>query len=164
MHAGKYGLAVPAVVLTLLVFMAGCTGNAPASTTTVAATPVSNAGPITPQVTTTSIPNLVGLWTGTATGHNKADGFRESNASRYNITVQKGSAFTGYRDYIRADGTAHYENFSGVIAHDGKISIAGHVAGTLSGDLISTNELELTLLQPGDDAKALILHLTRKQG
>jgi hypothetical protein len=154
-----------AVVLALAILTAGCTGTSPA--TSSASAPAASAGtavPVTPQVTAAaSVPNLVGLWTGTTTGNTKADGFRETNTTRYNITEQKGQAFSGTKEYTRANGITYHENFSGVVTHGGKISIVGHVAGIMTGDLIGPNEAKFTFLQPGDDAKAFIIHLTRQQ-
>ena len=166
MHSGKYGIAGIAVVLVLLVFIAGCTGTAQTtSPSALPTTPAGSAAPLTPQVTAAaSTPNLVGVWTGTTVGNTKADGFRETNTARYNITAQKGSAFSGSKDYTRANGITYHENFSGVVTPDGRISIVGHVAGTMTGTLTGQNEAEFTFLQPGDDAKAFIIHLTRQLG
>ncbi|MFA4861933.1 hypothetical protein [Methanoregula sp.] len=163
MHSGKYGIAV---VLVLLVLIAGCTTPEVTSPSVLPATPAGTAAPpLTPQVTTAaSTPYLVGVWTGTTVGNTKTDGFRETNTTRYNITAQKGSAFSGNKDYTRANGITYHENFSGVITSDGRINIVGHVAGTMTGRLIGPNEAEFSFLQPGDDAKAFIIHLTRQQG
>ncbi|WP_321507500.1 hypothetical protein [uncultured Methanoregula sp.] len=165
MNVDKRYFAFFAVVLAFVVLTAGCTSTAPsASPASAPATTAGTASPLTPQVTAAaSTPNLVGVWTGTTTGNTKIDGFRETNTARYNITAQKGSAFSGSKDYTRANGITYHENFSGVISRDGKISIVGHIAGTMTGGLIGPNEAEFTFLQPGDDAKAFIIHLTRQQ-
>jgi len=165
MHSGKYGISGIAIVLVLLVLIAGCTTPAATSPSALPTTSAGSAPPLTPTVTTAaSIPGLVGVWTGTTVGHTKTDGFRETNTTRYNITAQKGSAFSGTKDYTRANGITYHENFSGVVTSDGSIHIVGHVAGTKIGRLIGPNEAEFSFLQPGDDAKALIIHLTRQQG
>jgi hypothetical protein len=165
MNVDKRYFPFLAVVLALVVLTAGCTGTAPAtSPASTQATPAGTATPITYQVTSAApVPNLVGVWTGTTTGNTKTDGFRETNTTRYNITEQKGQAFSGSKEYTRANGITYHENFSGVVTHGGKISIVGHVAGIMTGDLIGPNEAKFTFLQPGDDAKAFILHLTRQQ-
>ena len=165
MRSGKHGIAGIAVALVLLVFIAGCTTPATTSPSALPTTTAGSAAPLIPQVTAAaSPPNLVGVWTGTTVGNTKADGFRETNTTRYNITAQKGAAFSGSKDYTRANGISYHENFSGVITSDGTINIVGHVAGTMTGTLIGPNEAEFTFLQPGDDAKAFIIHLTRQQG
>jgi hypothetical protein len=162
MHFDKRYFALFAVVLALAVLTAGCTSTSPA--TSSVPNQVIPATTATPQVTGTgSVPNLVGVWTGTTTGNTKADGFRETNTTRYNITEQKGQAFSGTKDYTRANGITYHENFSGVVTHGGKISIVGHVNGIMTGELFGPNEAKFTFLQPGDDAKAFILHLTRQQ-
>nr|WP_319376140.1 hypothetical protein [uncultured Methanoregula sp.] len=157
--------ALFAVVLALAVLTAGCTGTSPAtSSASTQAPPAGTAVPVTPQVTAAaSTPNLLGVWTGTTVGNTKADGFRETNTTRYNVTAQKGQAFSGSKDYTRANGITYHENFSGVISRDGKISIVGHVAGIMTGQVTGPNDAEFTFLQPGDDAKAFIIHLTRQQ-
>jgi hypothetical protein len=153
MQVNKRYFAFFAVALALLVLASGCTTTAPVST----------AAPVTAQVTSAATPNLVGIWTGTTIGHTRMDGFRESNTTYYNISAQKGPAFSGSMYYTRANGITYHENFSGVIARDGRISIVGHGTGILTGQLLGPDEVEFTLLQPGEDAKAFIMHLNRQK-
>lgn len=161
MHSCKQYPVFLAVLLTVIVvFTAGCTNTAPAS---VPGATVSTAATVSPQVTSPASPtSIVGVWTGTTTGHTRADGFRETDTPRYNITAQKGMAFTGYKDFTRANGIVYHENLSGVISSDGNIYVAGENNDITVGKFLGPDEVELRLIQPGEDAKALIIYLTRK--
>lgn len=152
-HRKFFGILV--VVLAAVVFTAGCT-TAPAPVMTIS-TPTSSP----PIISSPSSQNFTGVWTGTTIGHTRADGFRETDTAQYTFTAQKEMAFTGYKDYIRANGTRFRENVSGVLSRDGQISIAGEFNDIMLGTFIGPDEMELILLQPGVDAKALIVHLTR---
>jgi hypothetical protein len=161
----RYLASLAVFLAVILVFTAGCTSTTPATTpvSTGAAT-TSTSAAVSPQNTPPASPlNVVGVWTGTTTGHTSADGFRETNTPQYNITAQKGVAFTGYKDYTRADGKVYHENLSGVLSVDGKIYIAGETSDVMFGDVIGPNEVEFKLLQPGEDAKALVIRLTRQK-
>jgi len=159
MNLRKHYLALFAVLLAIIVvFAAGCTTTTPAPS--VPSAPASTVSPLVTSATST--PNVVGVWTGTTAGHARIEGFREHKTARYNITEQKGLAFTGNKEYTRADGNVYYENLSGVISSDRKIYIADHTSGTVIGEFIGPDEVELINLQPGDDAKAFIIHLTRQ--
>ncbi|MFA4876361.1 MAG: hypothetical protein WC586_03035 [Methanoregula sp.] len=143
----------------IVVFSAGCTNTS----SSVPATPASAAATVTPQASATTTLSMVGVWTGTTTGYTNADGFRETDTPRYVFTDQKGQAFTGNKTFTRASGKVFYENLFGVISNDGTISIVGNGTGTTVGKFIGPNEIELVFLNSGDDARALTLHLTRKQ-
>ena len=165
MNIDKRYLAFFAVLLAV-VLMAGCTGTAPASSSasTQGTTPVSTAAPLSTQVTAAaSTPSLVGVWTGTTTGHTQTEGFRQDNNAVYNITVQKGSAFTGYKEYVRVNGISYHENFSGVIARDGKVYLGDSVGGITIGDFVGPDEIEFKNVEDGADSKALLVDLTRKK-
>ena len=152
----KHYFILFAVLLTVVIFTAGCTGST---------TPVTTEVTPTPQVTSTaSIPDIVGVWTGTVVGHTENDEFRESGVPWYNITEQNGQSFTGYKVYTRMDGTEGQENMSGVISFDGKtIYIVDHDDGVISGEFMGPDEVELRYLMDGENAMALILHLTREE-
>jgi hypothetical protein len=157
MNFKKSWLVILVVLLAVaVVSTAGCAGTAPPAI-------ISSATSDIPQVTSNNpIPDMTGVWTGTTIGHTRADGFREHNTAKYTITEQKGQAFTGMKEYQRADGIMYYENLSGVITHNGKISMADHEDGTITGEFIGQNEIELVSLHPGDDAKAYLIYLTRQ--
>ncbi len=162
MISEKHYLAFSAILLVaVIIFTAGCTSTPTATSSAV--THVSTTATLSPQVTAmTSAPSVVGVWTGTTIGHTRLHGFRETNTPRYNFTEQKGSAFTGFKDFTRADGSVYHEHLSGVISRDGEISIAGHNAGVTVGKFIGPNEIELIFTNDGADARALIIHLTRQ--
>ncbi|WP_214021078.1 hypothetical protein [Methanoculleus sp.] len=145
--------------LGLFLITAGCTQNQP---DTAASTPGST------QVTSTSAPDIVGVWSGTTAGINATLGFRGGNTSRYHITAQDGPVFTGYKEYSRSDGIVYSENLSGVIASDGEIYMVDHDSGYTIGDFIGPDEIELRHLrdgdaEDGDTAVAFIIHLNREE-
>ena len=146
MNFHNHYVALFAIVMAIVVLSAGCT-DTPA---------------ITPAETPSSIPNLVGVWTGTTVGHTENYGYREQVTARYNITEQKGQSFTGYKAYVMGDGKEGHEYLSGVISFDGKsIYMADHDDGVISGQLMGPNEVELIYVMDGDNAMALLIHLTR---
>ncbi|WP_342675965.1 hypothetical protein [Methanofollis sp. UBA420] len=157
MNRSSFFLLV-AVVLGLFLLTAGClqAQSGPITPVTGAATP-------SPEVTSPSTPDIVGVWTGTSSGHIKTVGFRESAAHRYTITAQNGSAFTGYKEYTKADGVRYSENFSGVITSDGEISIIDHDDGSALGEFIGQDEIELRYIENEDTAVALLFHLKREK-
>jgi hypothetical protein len=143
-------IAFTILLVILAVLACGCTGTAPA-------TPAAS-----PSITTTN-PGLTGIWAGTSAGHFNAVGFREQLSPKYNITEQKGQSFAGYVEYTRPNGTLDSEKFSGVINNRGEIFIAQLDAGTVIGDLTGPDTMELSYIEDGPDAKALIIHLTRQK-
>jgi ABC-type transport system substrate-binding protein len=147
------------LALGLVLITAGCTQNQPEAAASM---------PGSTQVTLTSAPDIVGVWTGTTAGFNATLGFREGNTSRYYITEQKGPVFTGYKEYSRGDGIIYSENLSGVIAGDGEIYMVEHDSGYTIGDFIGPDEIELRHLQDGDAeggdvAVAFIINLNREK-
>ena len=145
MNFHNHYVALFAIVMAIVVLSAGCTD-------TPAITPAE----------TPSIPNIVGVWTGTTIGHTENYGYREQVTARYNITEQKGQSFTGYKAYVMGDGKEGHEYMSGVISFDGKsIYMADHDDGVISGQLMGPNEVELIYVMDGDNAMALLIHLTR---
>ena len=158
MKLNKHYFVLFVALITMIVVSAGCTETPSASPITAAETP-------SPDVTATpSIPNIVGVWKVTMIGHTAEEGFRESKTSCYNITEQKGQSFTGYKVYIRPDGTKDQENLSGVISSDKKtIYIAEHHDGSTSGQIMGPDEIELSYIEYGEKAKAFLYHLTRKE-
>lgn len=146
------------VVLGLFLLTAGCT-----QTQSEPITPVTGTATPSPEVTSPSTPDIVGVWTGTSSGYIEGTGFRESAAHRYTITAQNGSAFTGYKEYTQTDGTPYAENISGVIASDGEISIVNYEDGFELGEFIGPDEIELRYIENGDNPVALLIHLTREK-
>jgi hypothetical protein len=116
------------------------------------------------EATTISTPDLVGIWNGTAIGHTSVDGFVEFDSIVYNITEQKGQAFTGAKEYLKKDGKTYDEKFSGIIDDDGTIYLVDSVAGVIIGKLNEENELKLKYFEDGPDTKALLITLTRQNG
>lgn len=113
--------------------------------------------------TSTAIPDLTGIWTGTAVGHTKMEGFVDYSATRYNITEQKGRAFTGQKEYPRMDGKTYYETFSGIVTKNNEIFIGDHGTGYINGLLTGTDSMELYYIDDGADSKAFIIQLNRQK-
>ena len=143
------------ILIIGLLLICGCT-----STGTQGAAPVP-----TPAVTmNTATPDITGIWSGTTAGHTRSEGFVEYPATLYNISMQKGQAFTGAKEYPRMDGKTYYENFSGVITRSGDLYIADHeLGGMIIGKLTGSDHMELEYIEEGADAKAFIIQLTRQK-
>ncbi len=118
----------------------------------------------TSESTAVSTPDLVGIWNGTAIGHTNVDGFVDFDSVLYNITGQKGQAFTGAKEYLKKDGKMYDETFSGIIDDDGTIFLVDSVAGVIIGKLNGENDLKLKYFEDGPDTKALLITLSRQTG
>ncbi len=138
-------------VIVLAVLACGCTTTAPQ--TTPAVTP--DAIP--------AIPDLTGIWAGTLAGHTEVDGFHQLGNPLFNITEQRGQAFTGKKKYTRPNGTVDYENISGIISSDGKVFMVDHESGIASGEMMGPDTMELRFLDDGENAKAFLLILNREK-
>lgn len=145
------------IVIILAVLAGGCTIQPPASAPS--ATLPTSPG----TVTTTAIPDVTGIWTGMTYGDSQTEGFRQHDRSRYNISKQKGYAFSGSKEYIRGDGTTYYENFSGIVSNSGEISMADNPRGYSFGRLTGTDTMELHYVEDGPDAKAYLSLFTRQK-
>ena len=145
------------LVLILAVLACGCTATAPAAApaATPAATPAVKA--------TTTIPGVTGIWTGTAFGHSQLEGFRELTSPVYNISAQKGHAFTGSKEYVGADGKKYTESFSGIVSSGGEIFMGHSTGGIADGMLTGPDSMALGYAEGGPDAKAYHLQLTRQK-
>ncbi len=141
-------MKIAGVILIILLAIVGslvCTGSAESAA-----------------ATTVSTPDLVGIWNGTAVGHTKVDGFVEFDSVTYNITEQKGQAFTGVKEYLKKDGKSYNETFSGIVDDDGTIYLVDYVAGVIIGKMNKDNELKLKYFEDGPDTKALLITLSRE--
>jgi hypothetical protein len=76
-----------------------------------------------------TIPHLIGVGSGNATGHTKVEGFAIHLPVTFNISAQKGQAFSGRKEYLRGDGKTYYENFSGFITPTGEIYESDEMRG-----------------------------------
>lgn len=148
--------ALTLLVIVIAVLACGCTSQAP--TAAPAATPYATLAP----AVNTATPDLVGSWTGTTVGHNSR-GFVTAGKPTFNITMQKGFAFVGNKDYADLAGVIHHEEFSGVINKQGEIYIAEKEAGMIVGDLIGPDSMELVYIEDGDEAMAYITILNRQK-
>lgn len=150
-------IAVTLLLIVLAVLACGCTAQAPA-----AAPQAAPAASPTVQAYT-STPDLVGRWVGTSVGHAQNSGFWEWPATVFNITVQKGQAFYGAKEYTNKDGKIYYENFSGVITPKGELYMADNMKGKTFGTLTGPDTLELVNIEDGADTKAYYMLLTRQK-
>ena len=130
--------------------------------------PVSSTPAATPPTTSQNVaamtitPDMIGIWSGNATGLSTVKGYAENLAMKYKITVQKGQVFAGLKEYERLDGPVLPENFTGAITSSGDIYLADAIAGIQIGKIKDPNALEFVYLEDGTDSKAMIFYLTRK--
>ena len=157
MTKAVFALMVMALLVTVTC-IAGCTSPAPAAAPAPAA-------PVAPPTaaTSTAIPALTGIWTGTYVGHTRLEGFVDDIPTRYNITAQKGRAFTGQKEYTRMDGKSYTEGFSGIVTGNNEIFMGDHGTGYIEGRQTGTDSMELYYIDEGSDAKAFIIQLNRQK-
>jgi hypothetical protein len=152
-------IALTILVIVLAVLACGCTSTAPA-------TPAAEPAAVTPAVTPAApaaTPDLVGTWSGSSYGHINAKGWVDAGAPSFEITDQRGLAFTGTKQYTDLDGVTRTEAFSGVITKHGEIFIAEKDTGVIIGDLVGPDTMELAYIDDGDKAKALVYILERQK-
>jgi len=148
---------VAIIVVILAVLAGGCTIQSPA------AAPSATPSTLPAAVTTTAIPDVIGIWTGMTYGHSQTEGFRQHDKSRYNISKQVGYAFSGSKEYIRGDGTTYYENLSGIVSNSGEISMADNPRGYSFGKFTGPDTMELHYVEDGPEAKAYLSLFTRQK-
>lgn len=141
------------LILAIAVLATGCT------TTTTGPVPVQAAGPA---AELTEAPDLCGTWSGTSVGHVNAKGWVDAGSPSFDISDQKGMAFTGTKTYSTLDGTKKTEEISGVVTRKGEIYIAELESGIIMGDLIGPATMELVYVEDGPNAKAFLYTLTKQ--
>ena len=146
-----------AILLVGIILCAGCTSTSPSGP--VSSTPATTSPNVAAKTIT---PDMIGIWSGNATGLSTVKGYAENFAMKYNITVQKGQVFAGIKEYERPDGPALSENFTGAITSSGDIYLSDAIAGIQIGKIKDQNNLEFVYLEDGADSKTMIFYLTRK--
>lgn len=150
-----------AILLVGIILCAGCTSTSPSGP--VSSTPATTPPTTSPTVEAKTItPNMIGIWSGNATGLSTVKGYAENFAMKYNVTVQKGQVFAGIKEYERPDGPVLSENFTGAITSSGDIYLSDAIAGIQIGKINDPNNLEFVYLEDGADSKTMIFYLTRK--
>jgi hypothetical protein len=144
------------LIIVLTVLACGCLNQAPAKPQV----PEQGVAPPVPEVK--ALPDLTGIWSGNATGHTAVEGFVRYPAS-FNISAQKGQAFSGRKEYVRGDGKTYYENFSGIITLSGEIYESDGGAGYGIGRMTGPDTIEIRYLEDGPDTKAYLVQLTRQK-
>ncbi len=99
------------------------------------------------------IPNLVGTWQATSTGHEVKHGFHKKmeKAAEVVIKEQQDRVFHGFVTVNREEHKGQ-STFSGLIAKDNKtIYVAGHKDGIRIGTIEGPNEITMYILIPGGD-------------
>jgi len=150
-----------AILLAGIILCAGCTSTSPPG-------PVASTPAATPQITSPDVaaktltPDMIGRWSGNATGLSAVKGYAENFSMTYNVTVQKGQVFAGMKEYERPDGPVLSENFTGAITSGGDIYLSDAIAGIQIGKITGTNTLEFVYLEDGADSKTMMFYLTRK--
>lgn len=111
-----------------------------------------------------SIPDLIGNWTGTSYGYHSAAGYFHAGDYQYILKIgqQEERVFNGTLTVSGIDPTRSYP-FSGIIAHDMKtLHIAEYGTGEDIGYLISPDELELILMVNDLDNFSVLCTLKRE--
>lgn len=116
-----------------------------------------------------TIPDLSGNWTGTSTGHDRAEGFEGPSSWQFLLSVaeQKDRAFNGtisYTNIFNQDKTGVI-GFSGVIGPDMKTVYLTEytTTGFIIGQILDPDTMEFIYLESGEDASAAIDTFTREK-
>lgn len=153
------------IVLVFLVFVCGCSSQAPLAPTALSATPHPDPGAgnyTTPHATI----SLLGNWTGPARGYTEGIGYRDTGTQLMTMTVtwQKDRFFAG--NFIFPYRNSSYkmtEGFAGVIAHDGEtfriIEFDSHEHD--DGWILSKNEIEIIFMDDEEPQHIMIDSLKR---
>ncbi len=137
--------ALSFLILILFVFLAGCTGTAPAQTTP-------------------SLPNLTGTWSGPMEGYDEGTGFTDYRDLALAMVVeeQHGRLFSGYFR-LTSNSTVSDLYFAGAVGRDNKtLTITEREGGYCLGEVLGPDEIELTYMQDGSPYSIAIDHLKRK--
>jgi hypothetical protein len=151
-------IAILLLAVSIILLTCGCATQAPASAPATA-TPAS----MTTAPAPATVPDFTGRWTGTADGVSRIEGFRQSPHLVYNITVQTKSVVTGTKEYLRSDNKTYYENFYGVISHNGELILGDSTSGYSFATLVGPDSMEVQNVEAGPDAKAYVMVLTRQK-
>lgn len=101
---------------------------------------------------TVPLPDLVGNWTGSATGHSKEAGFFEEPLGAYRLVIheQQGRLFYGTLHYPY-EGSDWSVDFSGGIGPDMEtLYIAEYDEGFNIGKMLSPDELEIIYIETSE--------------
>jgi hypothetical protein len=129
--------AFPLLILILAVLSSGC------MTATPAVPPV--------QTPVTTLPNLTGNWTGPMQGYDEREGFTDHPflTAVMTISEQHGRVFSGFITF-RSNNTESIDEFAGVIGRDNRtLTIAERGGGYCTGEVLSSDEIELIYMQDG---------------
>jgi hypothetical protein len=101
-----------------------------------------------------AVPDLVGEWSCTMTGHIEGQGYVEVNQTgvlNISITEQIDRHFRGNITTLYKNGTKTIEGFSGIIDSDNTtLYIAEYDKGYAIGKMISNDSIEYFYLEDGD--------------
>jgi hypothetical protein len=106
-----------------------------------------------------NIPNLVGTWLASSSGHAAEHGFHKKMEKAAEIVVkdQQGRIFHGVVTVHRKEHKGQH-TFSGIIAKDNKtIYIAGHREGIEIGTIEGPDDITLYVLFPGGNHPRVFL-------
>jgi ABC-type transport system substrate-binding protein len=123
------------IVLLLAILACGCTATAPATAP----------APHTP------VPDLVGTWTGSMLGYDEGVGFSDypNLGMAMVVTEQHGRIFSGYVRFM-SNGTESTTEIAGVVGRDDRtFTIVEQDGGYCLGEIIATDEIEMTYMQDG---------------
>jgi hypothetical protein len=100
-------------------------------------------------ICTAKVPDLLGNWTGSATGYVEVNGSNklvENESVSLSIIEQEDRLFIGNVTYMR-NGTEFVEAFKGAIGLDNKTLYIAEKRGYSLGTIISDDEIELIYLE-----------------
>jgi hypothetical protein len=118
------------MLLLLIVLVAGCTTTSSSPQTSVAAN--------------TTAPNLIGNWSGTATGYIEGTGFTNYSGGSMimRVTDQKDRIFEG--QFIYPNQNEKTVDFAGAIAHDGRtMTMVEQSGGYSTATLVAPGQIDL---------------------
>ena len=142
---------VLAMVLALLA--AGCAAPSPGAPATVHEKNVTGLPP----------PDLIGTWSGTMEGYDRAIGFNPHTGGIMVLAVtgQHGRVFAGNLMVMEGNATLASERFAGIIGRDGRTMVIVEETGSCTGEIIGTDEMELVYARNGNDFAISIDSLRR---
>ena len=108
------------------------------------------------------LPNLVGVWKAEqASLYSSTKGYADKAMITVVVNSQQGSEFEGSLRYVTTKQRQGLLNFCGTISVDGKRVFAASKRYVGQGDINSDGSMDLYLLKPASDTKAVKLHLVR---
>ena len=133
------------LVIVLAVLACGCTGASPPDTAP-------------------SLPDLTGTWTGPMLGYDEGTGFTDYPHLTMAMVIeeQHGRLFSGHMLFT-SNGTEWTTGIAGAIGRDNRtLTLVEKDGGYCSGEVLATDEIELTYMQDGSPYSIAVDFLKRE--